>query len=1805
MTEVAKRDAQAKIICKKAAYIEKITDSTTLDEINDHCRELENAWNQYKTFHAMVMNRCGASELDEQTLNYEQVHESYEAALVRFKAEINRRKQMSTNQSASTSQPRLAARHSVVARVIINIEHTVSADNTLNPIAAPARLRELDSLYSQYGELCLDAMQSSSDCEAAILIESQSDVRNSYIRSVAVLQEVINNAAVTSRPAQLEQTEIKIAALDIGTFDGSKAKWESFRESFEQAFHRRQSMPPVQKLQHLKACLRGDAEDIVANFSLTNDNYEAAWKLLKQRYDNPFELMRVHLRTLKSLNTCKESAADLRKMLNRTSSTLLALRNLNRPVQYWDDWIVDLIADKFDAETRRMWEYTNCGGNVFPTWAELERFIENRIRVLDAVAPTKSASHATNNNQQSRNVRAHAVTSAEYDCPSCGGNHTIYSCHQFRQLSVGERRAVASDKRLCFNCLSSTHMATNCRSGNCRFCNQAHNSLLHEEIEIERPTTSTNSMVGLNPSRIVLRSAIVYVQAIDGELLEFRALLDSCSESSFISERAVQALRLQKETADFDMSGIGESSCGKATHSVNAIIKSRINNFDMSVQALVIKSVTRVRRASHHEQRAWPHFAGLTLADPDYQHPDRVDLLIGSECYGWCLLPEMCKAEINDPVGQNSQFGWLISGPICEPSSEISTLSSNTVNVNFVSMNSRIDECLERFWCVEDVGDRRCKTVDEESCENKFCTSFSRDAKGRFHVRIPFRKQKPNLGESLRAAIQRQYQMERKFRSNENFASDYREFMADYLKLGHMKQICEIPSSMTQQHGQYYIPHHAVLKESSSTTKLRVVFDASRRSTNGLSLNEQMLPGPRLQDDLSTIVMRWRKHCIVFTADIQRMYRQIIIDEPDADYQRIVWRPNLTEPMQIFQLTTVTYGTTSAPYLAVKALQTLATMEKNNYPIGSEIALNDFYVDDVLTGFDDVMAALAGQKQLRQLLSSGGFELKKWTSNCSKLLDHLPNGYCECRIPLELNMDQHVKTLGIQWNPVTDTFSFKIEFNTDDRTVTKRNFLSDAARLYDPLGWLAPSIILVKIMFQKLWQQKLDWDDHLPASLASEWFEMRCAFVSLRYMRINRWIGSTSASKIHLHGFCDASVDAYAAAVYVRSTNDDGSTRVTLLCAKTKVAPLKTISLPRLELSGALLLSQLMQNVCSSMQFDEPETFCWTDSTIVLAWIKGSPSRWSVFVANRVADIQRHFPISHWQHVPSEDNPADCSSRGVRPTDLADHPLWWAGPPWLSLSSKHWPSQTDIGDTNEEKRSKTTILITTMDQSWNLKDKYSSYNRLIRITAYCIRFTRNSRNTIRAVGPLRHDELQASRSVWIKDAQQMHFGAELRCLRINKQIDRSSTLRSLNPTIHSDGLIHVGGRLINAIIIPEQTRTPIIIPRRCRLAELLVSDAHEHTLHGGPSLMLAKLRRQYWIIDGPKHVRQFVKKCNVCFRYNSSVGVQMMGVLPTARITPSRPFAHTAMDYSGAIMLRSSKGRGQHATKGYISVFVCLSTKAVHIEIVSDLTSAAFIAAYKRFTGRRGVCSDIYSDNATNYVGAATVFRNTERDLGFNNKVISSLEMMGTRWHFSPPLAPHFNGLAESAIRSVKYHIRRIIGETTLTYEELSTFMVQVECCLNSRPLYPLSSDPTDFAVLTPGHFLIGAPLNAVPEYNVLNKKPTALNRWMMVQQMMQRFWMQWSAEYLHTMQQRKKWQTEQTNFAVGDMVIIADDNRPPSSWALGRITDVHPGDDGSVRVVTVRTATQTMKRSIVKLARLPTQDAEQNTATDPPQAAK
>ncbi|XP_076301742.1 uncharacterized protein LOC143219747 [Lasioglossum baleicum] len=314
-----------------------------------------------------------------------------------------------------------------------------------------------------------------------------------------------------------------------------------------------------------------------------------------------------------------------------------------------------------------------------------------------------------------------------------------------------------------------------------------------------------------------------------------------------------------------------------------------------------------------------------------------------------------------------------------------------------------------------------------------------------------------------------------------------------------------------------------------------------------------------------------------------------------------------------------------------------------------------------------------------------------------------------------------------------------------------------------------------------------------------------------------------------------------------------------------------------------------------------------------------------------------------------------------------------------------------------------------------------------------------------------------------------------------------------------------------------------------------------------------------------------------------------MGDLPASRITQvERAFIHTGVDYAGPIQVRTAPGRGHKSTKAYIALFICLTTKAIHLELVSDYSSSAFVAAYHRFVSRRGLPKSMSSDNGTTFQGAerelAAAYKSVIRNADFQN----SLAVNGVAWHFLPPAAPHFGGLWEAAVKSVKHHLKRCIGAHTLTFEEMATFLCRVEACLNSRPLAQTSESIDDYTTLTPGHFLIGSALVAIPEPSVLNVTENRLSRWQLLQRLTEIFWKTWTTDYMQTLHQRPKWRVVQRLAKVGQIVLVRNPNNPPCKWELGRISACHPGDDGLVRVVTIRTAQSEYKRPITKLCFLP-----------------
>jgi hypothetical protein len=612
--------------------------------------------------------------------------------------------------------------------------------------------------------------------------------------------------------------------------------------------------------------------------------------------------------------------------------------------------------------------------------------------------------------------------------------------------------------------------------------------------------------------------------------------------------------------------------------------------------------------------------------------------------------------------------------------------------------------------------------------------------------------------------------------------------------------------------------------------------------------------------------------------------------------------------------------------------------------------------------------------------------------------------------------------------------------------------------------------------------------------------------------------------------------------------------------------------------------------------------YFWSDSMITLAWIRGDPHRWKTFVSNRVTQIQEIVDPERWYHIESSQNPADVISRGLNPDQLLSCQLWWEGPSFLMQSKQFWPNSKpdSLSEVPEAKERYLVALKVSLSFELDLFERYSSLLKLQRITAYILRFIKNCKlsATDRTGKPiLTVAEIKSAMIVLIKIVQMQAFSQEIALLTKQKPLQTTSRLICLNPFIDSDGILRVGGRISHSKVSYNQ-KHQIILPNNHSFSTLLVRNEHNRLGHAGIQAVMASLRLDYWLLNCKSFVKKIIRKCVVCFRSKPSIITNKMGDLPEPRVLPSRPFTNVGLDYAGPLQIKLGKGRGRvKTTKAYICIFVCMAIKAVHIELVCDLTTDSFLNALKRFIARRGLCCNIYSDNATNFVGANKQLKEfyqflTSDELQQEIHNYSSRNLI--QWNFIPPRAPNFGGLWEAAVKSTKFHLIRILGSALLTYDEMNTCLSQIESILNSRPLTPLSTDPNDLQPLTPSHFLIGEPLTSFPQENLTNLRQNRLSRYQLVTQLVQHFWQRWNREYLSTLQQRTKWQQEHPQVMKRNaVVVIHEDNTPPFKWPLGLIVDVHPGKDGIVRVISVKIGDKVFKRPVTKVSLLPFENSQ------------
>lgn len=1620
-------------------------------------------------------------------------------------------------------------------------------------------------------------------------VESSSHSASQNIQSVS-------QRAPESQPIYAASAA-RLPKIELPMFSGKHTEWYEFTQGFASLIHSNPNLSDVDKFLYLKSRVTGAAAQAIEAIDITANNYRIALSILKKRFDNKRLIFNSHVDELfRSPSVKKGDAVKFSQMINSFGAHYRAILSMGTESQCLDGLFINLLLSRLDPETIEKWE-SSLETSEFVTFDTFYTFLLQRAQMLEHLSSHSLAGSTAGPRKASALVVNPSLDSPCLICNESG--HSIHSCDRFKVLEFNSRFAEARRLKLCLNCLWAGHIAKDCTSKyKCRICASSHHTLLHrgqERGSSQAATTQSGDMAAVgvrqafsssNDARSVegmvfFGTAQVLVSDHSGSLIPCRVLLDSAAGPNFITKDLAYRLSLPQKLSEMRINGIGSASVN-AYHSIDITIRSRTTNFSVSLSASILDRITdplpqRSLRTDH-----WTIPQGIELADPQFCKTAPIDLLLGVEYFLDFLKDGQLTLGPKLPRLQNTVFGWIVMGR-----SE-NTLGSDVCAmalVSHASLEDSTEDLVRKFWEIEEVKSPLYElSRDDAFCEDLYAETTYRDASGRYVVKLPFLQSPQALGDSFQRAYRQFCSLELKLRKNPELKLQYQNFMHEFINLQHMVPVDL--NSLPKLH--YFMPHHAVMKPSSSTTKLRVVFNASAATSTGISLNELLASGPIVQDGLFANLLRFRLPRYTFCADITKMYRMIAVEESDSYFQLILWRDDSASQLKAFRLTRVTYGTAPAAYLATRTVRQLAIDYAERYPLGSETLLKNSYVDDALTGDDNLNRAIRRRDELMELLKLGGFELRKWYANDPKLLAGIAIEDQEQLLCVDES--DVFKTLGLLWQSDSDNFRFSYRPVTSDQITTRRSILREVARIYDPLGVINPVVTKCKVFVQGLWQLKLGWDDPLPNSCIVSWLELRESLEHLRVLDIPRLVLNPfgTRSGMQIHGFADASQLAYGAALYIRTSILNGESTVRLLCAKSKVAPIKVQSTPRLELCAALLLSELL-DVCLKMlnvSFDSINL--WSDSTIVLAQLKQAPNTFKTFVGNRVAKIQGLTEGFTWRHVPTELNPADLNSRGITPQELSMSRLWFEGPFFLLQDESQWPKNMPSVEIEIPERRCVQLAMPVSIENDLISPDFkflNSYSRTIRVFAYVRRFCfntiRKSKSEPRITGILQACEFRSAEIIVIRQIQQTNFESDYSNLKNSKPTSKSSPLTCLSPFLDNFGLIRVGGRLGNSALSFDE-RHQILLPKRHPFTKALIINMHLKHYHLGAHSLLSIIRQRYWPLDGKATVSSTLHHCVFCKRRAARTFAPFMADLPFDRVDSGSAgaFMVIGLDYGGPFTVTFGL-RGRASCKVYLVVVVCFHTKAVHLEVVTDLTSRGFLRVFKMFQAARGKPNTIFSDNATTFLGAKRIIcEEFKRAVtAANDEVREQLSQEGVEWKTIPPRSPHMGGLWEAAIKQAKRHLKAAIGTEVLNIEDFRVVIKEVEAILNSRPLVSLSNDPADCMVLTPAHFLVGRPLMSLPE--PCPQDESHLERYERVSTIRHEFWKKWRRDYLQSLQKRAKWTKTQPNIKIGTVVTVRDDNLPPLQWSFGLIVALHPGKDGVVRVVTVRVGKNEFKRAV------------------------
>ncbi|XP_062704158.1 uncharacterized protein LOC134286550 [Aedes albopictus] len=1612
-----------------------------------------------------------------------------------------------------------------------------------------------------------------------------------------------------------------VVPRELPAFTGDPVEWPLFLSCYQNTTDMC-GYSDGENLMRLQRCLRGNALEAVRSHLMHPSSVPLIIDTLKTLYGRPEQIISSLLSKLRATPTPKsehlESLIGFGLACKNLCSHLQATGlhdHLSNPL------LLQELVSKLPATLKLNWSlfkrqhvhadlttFGNYMDQIVTAASEVTFFSEadgHRGKQEKQKTKEKMFVHAS----EEKIVESVAVNRQENKpkpCVSCKKDgHRIKDCHTFRKMQLADRWKLVQERFLCRHCLGS-HGKFPCKASNCgeNGCEDRHHKLLHpgnpqSSRATEPPATTSTVTVHRQLKQTVLFRILPVSLHGNGKTIRTYAFLDDGSSRNLVEAKVAAELGVTGNVHPLclqwtsgvermeDESQLIKLQISGATNTTMLDLKEvhTVKNLNLPVQSLNFSELSK----------QFAHLQGL----PVQSYADAIPtILIGLDNSFVMATRKSREGPRGSPIAAKTRLGWAVYG---STSNEADRSVHQLFHISIRSPDQELHDLVKEFFSMESAGaatstmesddDRRARQILEETTV--------RTESGRFQTGLLWKDNHVEFPNSRPMAEKRFRCLERRLASKPDLYDNVKTQISQYQAKGYAHKASPEELASFDPKRTWFLPLNVVTNPR-KPNKVRLVWDAAAK-VQGQSFNSALLAGPDFLTPLPSVLSSFRQFEVAISADICEMFHQILIRPEDRSAQLFLWRDDPSEPFEVFVMDVATFGSTCSPSAAQFVKNRNAEEFAEEFPQAAEAITKHHYVDDFLCSVDTEQEAVELAEQVKLVHSKAGFVIRNRLSNSSYVLTRVGEQPTDSAKKIWTDKSAaYERVLGMIWKPEPDVFVFQGVFRegilaliSDNVVPTKREVLRTVMSIFDPLGLVAIFVIHGKVLVQHIWRSGLGWDERLSDTLLDQWKRWVKLLQQLDEVAIPRCYfpgySSEDYTSVELHIFVDASEEAFAAVAYFRIV-EGTRVRCSLVSAKTGLPS----SIPRLELSAAVLGARLSKSVIENHTIPIKRRTFWSDSCTFLSWLRADPRKYRQFVAFRLTEIHDLTQVDEWRWVPSRMNVADDATKWGKGPDISSGSRWFQAPTFLYEHPDSWPQQTTKAEEPLEEL-RPVHLHHGVDREQLLHfERFSKWERLVRAMAYVRRFIDNLRFKAKKQSPnntkwLSRDELQRAETTVYQQIQHEAFEDELVILKRNRKLpigeqqkfEKTSKILKLSPFLDEKGVIRMDGRIAAAQQVSFDFKFPVILPKRHNGTKLLVDWYHRQHKHCNAETAVNEMRQKFHVSEIRVAFKQAGKQCQWCKVYKAAPEIPRMAPLPQARTASHvRPFTYVGVDYFGPMLVK----QGRSEVKRWVALFTCLTIRAVHLEVVHNLTTESCKMAIRRFIARRGAPREIFSDRGTNFVGAS---RDLKIELQrINSNLAGTFTNADTQWRFNPPCTPHMGGSWERMVRSVKSALASVSTGGKPDDETLRTLLIEAESIVNSRPLTYLPIYSEEQEALTPNCFLMLSTSGVnQPAREPVEAIAMARCNWDLCKQLLDRFWDRWVKEYLPTITKRTKWFKDYKPVQVGDLVVVVED-RIRNGWLRGRVLRVFPGRDGRIRNAEVATASAgVLVRSVAKLA--------------------